>query len=320
MKSVRHCVSNGAWAIPMQAIAECSSVSRSAIPCHSLNRRRLEERKLTLSYVRNLHCVAPDLLAWSSLSRSLYRRRSVRPIAFAGLSFELSPATAAVLTSTVSFVLLRVFIYFRMEYITAAMLGRHVPRGGARVVELDIREGRNLYYYPSDIVQVVAVSTKPNRTLLENQAIKAGVPIQIKTQGPTSLGLPSNSMDAVVSASTFSSIPDEEVKNVLCEAVRVLQPGKPFIFVEPVGAKNPFVQAAQSVLQDLLKLTGSKKTLTRDLVQYIQEVDELENLKYEELFGLFDPQIVGVARKKISVESPSQGSLRSKRGFRESKS
>ncbi|KAL2612259.1 hypothetical protein R1flu_023951 [Riccia fluitans] len=320
MKGVVCLEPNGVWAMHTQVVPGSPSVSRTKALCYSLDRRRVERRNLLLSSMRNLHCVAPDLLAWRSISPSRCRRKSGRPIALAGLSFEFSPATAVVLTSTVSFVLLRVFIYFRMEYITAAMLGRHVPRGGARVVELDIREGRNLYYYPSDTVQVVTVSTKPNRTLLENQAIKAGVPIQIKTQGPTSLGLPSNSVDAVVSASAFRNIPDEEVKNTLREAVKVLQPGKPFIFVEPVGAKNPLVRAAQNVLENLLKLTGSRRRLTRDLLQYIQEEDELENLEYEEIFGLFDPQIVGVARKKLSGGTASQGSFRSKRGFKESKS
>lgn len=49
------------------------------------------------------------------------------------------------------------------------MLGRHVPRGGARVMDLGIREGRNLYYYPKDTVQVVAITPKPNVQLLESQ-------------------------------------------------------------------------------------------------------------------------------------------------------
>lgn len=55
------------------------------------------------------------------------------------------------------------------QYFIAALVGKHVPRGGARVLDLGIREGRNLYYYPPDTVQVVAVSPKPDLQLLESQ-------------------------------------------------------------------------------------------------------------------------------------------------------
>lgn len=36
-------------------------------------------------------------------------------------------------------------------------------------MDLGIREGRNLYYYPKDTVQVVAITPKPNVQLLESQ-------------------------------------------------------------------------------------------------------------------------------------------------------
>ena len=55
------------------------------------------------------------------------------------------------------------------------MLGRHVPKGGARVLDLGIREGRNLYYYPKDTVQVIAVTSKPNLQLLESQGMNEEV-------------------------------------------------------------------------------------------------------------------------------------------------
>ncbi|OAE27103.1 hypothetical protein AXG93_829s1030 [Marchantia polymorpha subsp. ruderalis] len=307
-----------------------------------------------------------------------YRWERRRPVAMAGALSEVSPATIVGLSTALSFVLLRAFVYFRMEYIIASMLGRHVPRGGAKVVELDIREGRNMYYYPSDTVQVVAVSSNPNRTLLENQAIKAGVPIQIKLSGASTLGLPANTMDAVVSVKAFCNIPDAEVKNTLREAIKVLQPGKdllamcgnsfleylmtnlfltvktvtfeetsstlllffvlvlhywkgvlylanftPFIFVEPVGAKNPVVRAAQNGIQAIYNFTRSKRVVTRDLLQYIQEMDGLEEVEYEEIFGFFDPQLVGVAKKKptdkVNLEKASQESPSVKRGFKKSK-
>ncbi len=61
------------------------------------------------------------------------------------------------------------------QYIIAAMLGRHVPRGGSRILDLGIREGRNLYYYPKDVIQVVVVAASPNLQLLESQGCSSSV-------------------------------------------------------------------------------------------------------------------------------------------------
>lgn len=55
------------------------------------------------------------------------------------------------------------------QFITAAMIGRHVPRGGARVVDLNVGGGRNLYYLPKDVIQVIAVNPKGSPQVLENQ-------------------------------------------------------------------------------------------------------------------------------------------------------
>ncbi|CAM6107359.1 unnamed protein product [Calypogeia fissa] len=228
----------------------------------------------------------------------------------AALGFEVSPAAVVVLSIALGYAALRTFVYFRMEYIIAAMLGRHVPRGGAKVAELNTRGGKNLYYYPADIAQVVAVSTTANVQLLENQATRAGVPIEVKTQGPTSLGVPSSSMDAVVSVLCLRDIPDKEVINVLREAVRVLKPGKPFIFVESVRTKNDFVGG-------LLNSLGSNRAATRDLLSYLQEVN-LEDVDCEEVFSFVDPHLVGIAKKKLSVVNEPSKQVR--KGFKNSRS
>lgn len=49
------------------------------------------------------------------------------------------------------------------------MLGRHVPRGGSRVVDLNLGGGRNLYYLPKDVLQVIALNPKGSPQVLENQ-------------------------------------------------------------------------------------------------------------------------------------------------------
>lgn len=49
------------------------------------------------------------------------------------------------------------------------MLALHVPKGGARLVDFSVGEGRNLYYYPKDTVQVVGVNPNPKVPMLEAQ-------------------------------------------------------------------------------------------------------------------------------------------------------
>ena len=60
---------------------------------------------------------------------------------------------------------------YPIQYIIAAMLGKYVSRGGSRVLDLDIHEGRNLYYYPSDVKEVVAITDQKNFEVVKNQGI-----------------------------------------------------------------------------------------------------------------------------------------------------
>lgn len=57
------------------------------------------------------------------------------------------------------------------------MLGRHVPRGGSRVVDLNLGGGRNLYYLPKDVLQVIALNPKGSSQVLENQGQQCNRPL-----------------------------------------------------------------------------------------------------------------------------------------------
>eukprot|EP00250_Pteridium_aquilinum_P011015 c19781_g1_i2 orf=493-1284(-) len=132
----------------------------------------------------------------------------------------------AAIATLLGFGSFRAFVYFRMQYIIAAMLGKYVPRGGSRVLDMDIHEGRNLYYYPSDIGEVVAVTDEKNREVVKNQAIRAGVPVDVKLKPLNSSSLPSNSMDAVVSVYCLCDLKEKDTRTFLREAIRLLKPGK----------------------------------------------------------------------------------------------
>lgn len=270
------------------------------------------------SFSRNTNCSLQDKLTKpSSRSVGSYRRvrQYTRPPMAIIWPLEVDTTTAATVvtgTSLLGFAIVRTFVYFRMQYIIAAMLGRHVPRGGSRILDLGIREGRNLYYYPKDVIQVVVVAPSPNLQLLESQAVRAGVPIEVKSKSPDASGLPANSMDAVVSVYAMSELSDSQVASSLSEAVRVLKPGKPFIFVENVGAKATVLRAAQGALETIGRMMGNKTCATRDLLPFLEKVEGLTDLQYDNLLDFQDPHLVGVAIKKPAVSASESSDARDK--------
>lgn len=189
----------------------------------------------------------------------------------------------------------------------AAMLGKYVPRGGSKVLDMDIHEGRNLYYYPSDVAEVVAISNEKNREVVKNQAIRAGVPVDVKVKALNSLSLPSNSMDAVVSVYCLCNLKEGETKTVLREAIRLLKPGKPFIFVENVEAEGEFLRSCQMLFHRMLQLFGVRSTPPKALSKVLEEAQGLEKLSYETVFGYQDPHIIGLGVKQMeATESRSK--------------
>eukprot|EP00897_Mesotaenium_endlicherianum_P006482 jgi/Mesen1/5862/ME000298S05136 len=103
------------------------------------------------------------------------RRRAVAAMA---LPVDLSdlPISPYVIggTAVAAGVAARIGVYFRLQYIVAAMLGRHVPRGGSTVVDFNVAGGKNLYYLPKDTVKVIAVGFKGTRQVVENQGESLG--------------------------------------------------------------------------------------------------------------------------------------------------
>ena len=53
-----------------------------------------------------------------------------------------------------------------MQFITAAMIAKHVPPNAKRVLEYGVGQGRNLYYYPKGTGMVVGVDPDAKEDLL----------------------------------------------------------------------------------------------------------------------------------------------------------
>ena len=125
-------------------------------------------------------------------------------------------------------------VYWRVQFITASMIGRHVPPGARRVLEYGVGQGKNLYYYPKSVGMVVGIDPDAKEDLLIQVSVASGVPFVAKKQPLESgSGQADASIDAVVSTGSFGKVRDPEA--LLREAARVLKPGAPLVFVEDLG-------------------------------------------------------------------------------------
>lgn len=181
---------------------------------------------------------------------------------------------AAIAVPVVGLLALRISVYFRLQYITAAMIGNNVPKGESRVAELGIGTGKNLYYYPEGTILVYGVDEKAKQGLLEKTAIAAGVPVKVINAAPPNTGLPSASVDAVVSTGALGISNDR--RGCVKESLRILKPGKPLIFVESLTG-------AAADIPEVVRNEGGFKAV---------QIDE----EWEK--SLWAPHAVGVALKE----------------------
>ncbi|KAL3162587.1 hypothetical protein ABBQ38_008636 [Trebouxia sp. C0009 RCD-2024] len=203
---------------------------------------------------------------------------------------------AAVLLLLTGYAVLRFTSYGRLQYITAAMLGRWVPKGGVRVIQIG-GGTRDLYYYPKDTILVTAISPKLKKGLMGQAAIQAGIPVDVRQETPSSLSFQGNSsVEAVVCLQSLKLLPD--LPRFLAEAHRVLKPGSPFIFLQPVKGEG---------------LTGATQLLLGGAGNAIDEKDlngmrsaGFDSVEWDIALAAQNPHAVGVALKSGNQEDPSE--------------
>ena len=107
---------------------------------------------------------------------------------------------AAVIVPSVGLAAWFFYLYSQLEYITASMLTRHVPRGGNGATVIQVGGStKDLFYYPKNTLQVSVVGEDVNKGLMEQAGMQAAVPTVAKVQSPSDLGFAANnSVDAVV--------------------------------------------------------------------------------------------------------------------------
>lgn len=193
------------------------------------------------------------------------------------------------------------YCYSQLEVITAKMLSKYVPSGGgggaaagARVIQLG-GGTRELYYYPKDVVLVVNVGETVNKGLMEQAGVTAAVPTLVKQQPVTDLRFqPDASIDAVVALDTLAGLDPQQQQQCLREVARVLKPGTPLVFVEPLAEGG-------SPLRGLVGVS-SGKTLTTAQLEAWQQLRGFSYVQWDTALGGQDPHAVGVAVRSEAAE------------------
>eukprot|EP00882_Tetradesmus_deserticola_P015930 GHRQ01016987.1.p1 GENE.GHRQ01016987.1~~GHRQ01016987.1.p1 ORF type:complete len:161 (+),score=56.67 GHRQ01016987.1:433-915(+) len=126
---------------------------------------------------------------------------------------------------------------------------------------------------------------------MEQAGITAAVPTIVKQQPITDLRFqPDGSVDAVVALGVISQLSAQQRQQCLDEAARVLKPGMPLVFVEPV-------QEGGSPLRGLVGVSAGKQALPVAEIEALQQSRGFSYSQFDVALQGQDPHAVGVAVK-----------------------
>jgi SAM-dependent methyltransferase len=210
----------------------------------------------------------------------------VATVADGGLSQIVLPLVAFL----GGFGLYKTAVYWRVQFITAAMIGKHVPPNAKRVLEYGCGQGKNMYYYPKTIGMVVGIDPDAKEDLLIQVSVASSIPFVAKKQSlESNSGQAAGTIDAVVCTGALGAAEDPEV--LVQEAARILKPGAPLVFVEDLGALGE----KRNVLDAL--------TTSKSAEQFFQPAE------YDSLWATlpFAPTAIGVVVRKGGDGDTSKG-------------
>lgn len=151
------------------------------------------------------------------------------------------------------------------------------------VVELGFGSGLNVPHYPRAVGGVWAVDPSAvGRRLAGDRVADSAVPVQYAGQTAESLPFPDRRFDAALSTFTLCTIPD--VRQALCEVVRVLRPGGRFHFLEHGLAPDGPVARWQGRLAPLNRALAGGCHLDRDIGTLIRDAG-LEMVELSTYYG-----------------------------------
>ncbi|KAL4459195.1 hypothetical protein ABPG75_014074 [Micractinium tetrahymenae] len=189
---------------------------------------------------------------------------------------------------------LRLSAYSQLEYVTAAMLARHVRPGGARVLQLG-GSTRDLFYYPAGTVQVTVGGPDIQAGLWEQAGMQAKVPVvAVKQEAQRVLSTQAGSVaDAIVLVNQLGQWADPQ--QLLSQVYRVLKPGGTFIFIQRLAGGSP--------LQPLLG--GTAGAVDAAVVEAVQGYSGWDFVQWDTALEGTDPHAVGVAVKPLAAAAGS---------------
>jgi O-methyltransferase involved in polyketide biosynthesis len=132
---------------------------------------------------------------------------------------------------------------------------------------------------------------------MEQAGVTAAVPTRVRQQPITDLQFqPDSSIDAVVALGVLSDLQPQEQQQCLQEIARVLKPGMPLVFVEPLAEGG-------SPLRGIVKVS-SGQGMPLSQLQAWQQNPAFSYVQWDTALEGQDPHAVGVAvRSEVSISS-----------------
>jgi ubiquinone/menaquinone biosynthesis C-methylase UbiE len=136
-----------------------------------------------------------------------------------------------------------------------------------QTLDLAIGTGRNLAFYPPDVV-LTGIDLSPGMlAVAEKRARELGRAVELRLGDAVSLDFPDGHFDTVVATLLLSSVPNE--RRAATEARRVLGPGGQLLVLDHVRSPVAPVRWAERLLDPLMtRLTGDH--LLRDPLDYLE--------------------------------------------------
>lgn len=145
--------------------------------------------------------------------------------------------------------------------------------------------------------------------LMEQAGVTAAVPTLVKQQPITDLAFqPDSSIDAVVALNMLSDLEPQQQQQCLREISRVLKPGMPLVFVEPLAEGG-------SPLRGIVKVS-SGQGVTSTQLELWQSNPAFSYVQWDTALAGQDPHAVGVAVRsetRVSAQEEDEPSARQRR-------
>lgn len=169
------------------------------------------------------------------------------------------------------------------------------------VLELGPGTGASLAHLAKDVRWIGCEPNVHMHPALLRRAREAGLAAELRTDRAEALGLPDESVDAVLATLVLCSVPDAAA--VLAEVRRVLRPGGRFVFLEHVAApRGSSLRLVQRLLRPAWRLLGDGCTLDRETESALRAAGfrrlELEAFRLPRRAAwLIAPHVAGSATK-----------------------